>query len=505
MIEHIPGALAISMSWPVLVAMLIGTVAGIIIGALPGLGTVLGLVMALPFTFAMEPPAAIALLLSIYVSSIYGGSISAILINVPGTPQSAATVFDGYPMAQRGDGALALGYATIASFIGGVFSLVVLVVFAPQLARIALSFGPIETFALMLFALTTVAWVSSGQMLKGLLAALIGLFLAMVGPDEMTGQIRFHFDNLFLSAGFTVIPLLIGIFAISEILYQAGTLLDANMPSVTKGGFRIPPWSEWKPRLGTLLRSCSIGSFIGVLPGTGATGATFISYADAKRRSPNPEAFGKGEPSGLIASESSNNAVSGGAMVPMLSLGIPGDGGTVVMLGALTIHNVIPGVRLFQEQPQLVTLIFVLLFVANVFMLVLGAAGANIYSRLLRIPVTLLMPLVLMLCIVGAYAIRSNPVDLVVVMAFGIIGFLLRINNFPAAPIIIGFILGAPMERALRQGLILTDTNFLSFFASPIASFLFAITGLVLLNLFGFGQLLATWLSRKTSGDEGAR
>ena len=238
-----------------------------------------------------------------------------------------------------------------------------------------------------------------------------------------------------------------------------------------------------------------------MLPGTGATAATFISYAEAKRRAPNPEAFGKGEPSGLIASESSNNAVSGGAMVPMLSLGIPGDGGTVVMLGALTIHNVIPGVRLFQEQPHLVTLIFVLLFVANVFMLVLGAAGASVYSRLLRIPVTLLMPLVLMLCIVGAYAIRSNPVDLVVVMVFGIIGFLLRLNSFPAAPIIIGFILGAPLERNLRQGLILTDTNFLSFFASPIASILFAVTGLMLLNLFGLGRLLSSRLSKK-SGDK---
>ena len=505
MIEHIPGAIAISLSWQVLLAMAIGTVAGIIIGALPGLGTVLGLVMALPFTFAMEPATAIALLLSIYVSSIYGGSISAILINVPGTPQSAATVFDGYPMAQKGDGALALGYATIASFIGGVFSLIVLVIFAPQLAKVALSFGPIETFALILFALTTVAWVSSGQMLKGLIAALIGLFLATVGPDEMTGQIRFHFDNLFLSAGFTVIPLLIGIFAISEILYQAGTVDDVNRPSVSKGGFKVPPWSAWRPRIGTLLRSCSIGSFIGVLPGTGATAATFISYAEAKRRAPNPEAFGKGEPSGLIASESSNNAVSGGAMVPMLSLGIPGDGGTVVMLGALTIHNVIPGVRLFQEQPHLVTLIFVLLFVANVFMLVLGAAGASVYSRLLRIPVTLLMPLVLMLCIVGAYAIRSNPVDLVVVMVFGIIGFLLRLNSFPAAPIIIGFILGAPLERNLRQGLILTDTDFLSFFASPIASILFAVTGLMLLNLFGLGRLVSSWLSKKSGDKQVAR
>ncbi|MEM7463314.1 MAG: tripartite tricarboxylate transporter permease [Pseudomonadota bacterium] len=497
MIEFIPSAFAATFSVSVLLALAVGTFAGIIIGALPGLGTVLGLVMALPFTYVMDPATAIALLLSIYVSSIYGGSISAILINVPGTPQSAASVFDGYPMAQRGDGALALGYATVGSFIGGIFSLIVLVLIAPQLAKFALQFGPIETFALIVFALTTIAWVSSGEMLKGLLSATIGLFLALIGPDAMTGQIRFNFDSLFLSAGLTVIPLLIGFFAVSEILYQAAVLKDVKLPAVTSGGFKLAPWSEWKPRIMVILRSCGIGSFIGVLPGTGATAAVFVSYADAKRRSPNPEDFGKGEPSGLLASEASNNAVSGGAMVPMMALGIPGDGGTVVLMGALTIHNVIPGVRLFSQQPDLVTLIFVLLFLSNILMLFIGGFGANIFSRMLRIPTTLLMPLVFMMSVVGAYAIRSNPVDLFVVVIFGVIGFLLRLNRFPPAPIIIGFVLGAPLEMSLRQGLILTDMNFLAFFASPIALILFCITGLIILNLFGLGNAISKRFRKK--------
>lgn len=490
MLQFVPEAIATSFTLSVLLALAVGTIAGIIIGALPGLGTVLGLVMALPFTYVMDPATSIALLLAVYVSSIYGGSISAILINVPGTPQSAASVFDGYPMAQRGDGALALGYATIASFIGGIFSLIVLVMIAPQLAKFALRFGPIETFALIVFALTTIAWVSSGEMLKGLLSASIGLFLALIGPDAMTGQIRFNFDNLFLSAGLTVIPLLIGFFAVSEILFQAAVLRDVKLPAVVSGGFKIPPWSAWRPRIVTLLRSCGIGSFIGVLPGTGATAAVFVSYADAKRRAPNPEDFGRGEPSGLIASEASNNAVSGGAMVPMMALGIPGDGGTVVLMGALTIHNVIPGVRLFSQQPDLVTLIFVLLFFANILMLFIGGLGANVFSRMLKVPTTLLMPLVFMMSVVGAYAIRSNPVDLVVVAVFGLVGFLLRINRFPPAPIIIGFVLGQPLEMSLRQGLILTDMNFLAFFASPIALILFGITGLIVLNLFGFGKVV---------------
>lgn len=498
MIEHLPYAFTIALGWQVLAAMAIGTVAGIIIGGLPGLGTVLGLVIALPFTFSMEPATAIALLLAIYVSSIYGGSISAILINVPGTPQSAASVLDGYPMSQKGDGALALGYATIASFVGGFVSLIVLIIFAPQLAKFALSFGPIETFALILFALTTVAGVSAEDMLKGLIATLIGLFLSLIGPDEMTGQIRFDFDNLFLAAGLNAIPLLIGIFAISEVLFQAGIARDTGEATVIKGGFRIPSWADWKPRLVTLLRSCGIGSMIGVLPGTGATAATFVSYADAKRRAPNPQDFGKGEPSGLIASEASNNAVSGGAMVPMLSLGIPGDAGTAVMLGALAIHNIAPGAQLFQGQPHTVTMIFVLLFVANIFMLVLGAAGASIYSRVLQVPVKLLMPLVLLLCTVGTYAVRSNPIDLVVVLLLGLVGFVMRLNRFPMAPIIIGFILGAPLERALRQGLILTDTDFLAFFEKPIALVLFIVTGLILLNLMGLGRLVRRALGRST-------
>ncbi len=311
MIEYVPQALVHVFGVEVLLALVGGTIAGIIVGAVPGLGTVLGLVMVLPFTYSMGPATAIGLLLSVYVSSIYGASISAILINVPGTPQSAASAFDGYPMARRGVGDLALGYATVASFVGGVFSLIVLVLIAPQLGKFELRFGPIETFALLVFALTTVAWVSGGEMLKGLLSATMGLFLASIGPDAMTGQIRFNFDNFFLSAGLTVIPLLIGFFALSEVLYQAATLKDVKLPAVAGGGFKVPPWSEWRPRPVTLLRSCGIGSFIGVLPGTGATAELLVSYADPKRRAPNPEEFGKGEPSGLIASESSNNVVSG--------------------------------------------------------------------------------------------------------------------------------------------------------------------------------------------------
>lgn len=482
MLAHLPDALSLTFSWNVLIALLAGSIVGVIVGVLPGLGSALGMVMVLPITFALEPAAAIAVLVSVYACSIYGGSVSAILINVPGTPQSAATVIDGYPMAQQGKAALALGWATMGSFVGGMTSLVLLVLVAPELARLSLNFGPIEIFALILFAMTTIAWVSRGSMVKGVLASLIGVFLGFFGPDEMTGQLRFDFDIFALSGGFALVPVLIGVFAVSEILMQAARMKDASVPMVTAGGFKLAPWREWRARWATILRSSGIGCFIGILPGTGATAASFIAYADAKRRSPRSANFGRGEPEGVLASETANNAVSGGAMIPMLALGIPGDGVVAIMMGALTIHGIVPGVFLFHDQPTLVTSIFVLFFLANIMILVVGAAGAGLYAKLLRAPISLLMPAVALLSFVGAYAARANPFDFTVAIVTGVVGFLLRLNGFPLAPIVIGFILGAPLERALRQGLILTDQDFLAFAYRPIAAFLFALTALVLIQ-----------------------
>lgn len=468
--------LALALSWQALLALLAGSLIGVVVGVLPGLGSALGLVIVLPVTFGMSPEAAMAMLVSVYASSIYGGSVSAILINVPGTPQSAATTLDGYPMAKRGDAALALGYATVASVVGGMFSLVLLVVTAPQLARLSLRFGPIEIFALLLFAMTTIAWVSKGSMLKGVIASLIGIFLGLVGSDEMTGMVRFDFDVLQLSGGFAMVPLLIGMFALSEVLMQAATMQSARTPTVIAGGFRLAPWPEWRRRWQTFVRSSAIGSFIGILPGAGATAAAYIAYADARRRSPRKDHFGQGEPEGVIASETANNAVSGGAMVPMLALGIPGDGVTAIMLGALTIHGIIPGIYLFRDQGDLVNSIFVLFFFANLLILVVGAAGASVYSKLLRAPMSILMPAVVLLSFVGAWATRASPFDLLVATLAGVGGYALRLCGFPLSPIVIGFILGRPLEFSLRQGLVLVDQNIIGFVKSPIAAVLLALT-----------------------------
>lgn len=479
--ENLAAAISQLASFEVLLAILIGTTFGTIVGALPGMGTVLALVVALPFTYSMSSIAAITLLLCIYASSVYGGSISAILINTPGTPQSAATVLDGYPMAQRGEANLALGWCTAASTFGGLFSLVILIIAAPQLARFSLRFGPAETFALILFALTCIAWVSRGSMLKGLLAGVIGLFLAMIGTDNMTGMPRFDYGIGVLSGGLALISLLIGLFALSEVFMRAAKYVPEKRESkVANVGFRLAPWREWRIRIKALVQSSLIGTLIGILPGTGATAATFVSYAEVRRTSRRAENFGKGEPDGIIASEASNNAVTGGALVPTLALGIPGDGGTAVMLGALLIHGIIPGVQLLNNSPEVLTGIFIVLAIANVLMFVVGALGAQVFTRVLRMPEPLLMGMVLVMSLVGAYTVRGNPLDVMVAVIAGVAGVFMRFLGVPMAPIVIGMALGLNFEESLRQGLMFSGGDFLSFFQQPIALVLFIITAVII-------------------------
>lgn len=481
MTETFSTALGLALDPLGLLIMLAATMLGMIVGALPGLGTVTALAMVLPFTFVLSPAYAIGMLLAIYVSSVFGGAIPAVLINVPGTPQSAATSFEGYPMAQKGDAPLALGWVTVGSTIGGLFSAVVLMLAAPQLARLALEFGVVETFALIVFSLTTIAWVSAGNPLKGLLAGIIGLSLSTFGIDEMSGTPRYTFGNFSLTAGFHVVPILIGLFAVSEVFASAGKGATASIQSVAKAGFKVAPFREWWPLKMTLLRSSAIGTFLGILPGVGATAASLIAYGQARAGSKNKDNFGNGEPEGLVASESANNAVTGGALVPTLALGIPGDAATAVMLGALIIHGINPGVQLFARNGELVSFIFIALFIVNIMMLVVGALTSQLFTRILKLPHALIMGGVVALALAGSYVIRSSILDVWVAIVAGFVGLLLRYANVPLAPIVIGFILGPTLESSLRQSLILNKGDALSFFESPIASFFFAVTALVVL------------------------
>lgn len=485
MLQSLPEAIGLILTFEGMLVLTLGTMLGIILGALPGIGSTVAVAMILPFTLTMSQAPAILLLLAIYAGSVYGGSISAILINTPGTPQSAATCLDGYPMAQRGEAGKALGWATVASVIGGLTSAVVLIFAAPQLAAFALNFGPIETFALILLGLTCIVSVSEGSLIKGLIAGFIGLFLSTVGGDPITGEARFTFGYFQLIAGFNLLAVVIGVFALSEVLIRAAANRDDAAPLVDFNGIVLPKLLEWKGRLKGLFKSVLIGNGIGILPGTGAATAAFISYAEARRSAPTRANFGKGEPDGLIASEAANNAVTGGALVPTMALGIPGDAITAVMLATLTLHGVTPGVRLMTENPVLMAAIFSGFFVINLMLLPLGMIVSRMAAPILRIKEAYMLVMICLLCTVGVYFVRGNPFDLLVMAVAGILGFVLRRQGYPMAPLVIGMVLGPTLEISLRQGLIITDGSFAAFFVGhPIAAVLsIAALGMLLLPI----------------------
>lgn len=463
-------------------AVVAGTLWGIVVGALPGLGSVLAITICLPFTYSMGQVPAIAMILAVYCGSVYGGSISAILINTPGTPQSAATCFDGYPMAVNGQANKALGWATSASLVGGLMSCIVLILAAPQLAAFALRFGPVETFALIMLGLTCIASISRGSMIKGLLSGVVGLFMAVIGADPLTGDLRFDFDIFQLSGGLSLIPVVVGIFALSEVFYRVADIGDEETKAMKVSGIKFPSWTEWKPRVKLLFKSFAIGSSVGILPGTGAATGAFLSYAEAKRTSPNRERMGLGEPDGLVASETANNAVTGGALVPTLALGIPGDAVTAVMLATLTIHGITPGVRLMADNPDIVYASFMTLIMANIVMCVLGIFVAKGFARILKIPSQILNAMIVLFCLLGAYGVRGNIFDVWVALGSGVFGFFLRYLNVPLASLVIGLVLGSQFELSLRQGLVLSNNEFLPFFTEhPIALVLFSITGLMMI------------------------
>jgi putative tricarboxylic transport membrane protein len=375
-------------------------------------------------------------------------------------------------MTRRGEADLAIGWATGASVFGGLFSAVVLIFAAPQLARFALGFGPIETFALICMALTCIAGVSHGSLMKGLLAGVFGLFLATIGTDNMTGSVRFTFGFFDLSSGLALIPVLVGLFALAEVFSRLGEAVPSDTgPLARVRGLRFAPFREWYDRRVTMLRSAIIGTCVGVLPGTGAATASFIAYAEAKRSGKYRDRFGEGEPEGLVASETANNAVTGGALVPTLALGIPGDAVTAVLMSTLIIQGIQPGVRLFIDYPEVMDAAFIALIVCNIMLLVVGIPLSRMILPILRMPEGLLMAGIVVLSLLGAWSVGGRMFDIYVALAFGIVGAVMRLVSVPVAPVIIGIVLAPMLEESLRQGLILTDNNFFAFFTTehPIA------------------------------------
>ncbi len=456
-----------------------GAFFGILVGAMPGLSSVMGLSIMLPFAIRIGGVGSILMLLGIYCGAVYGGSITAILINTPGTANSAATCLDGHPMALRGEAGRAISLSTTSSLIGGLLSAVALLFTAPLLSKFALKFGPTEYFALGIFGLSIVTSVSSTEnVLKGILGALLGLFLAEIGMDAINGLPRFTGGSVFLLGGINFVPVLIGLFAFSQGLisieeYNKNLKHERTTQQKIKGVF--PSKEDMKVCFPTYIRSSIIGIVIGIIPGTGGDIASWVAYNEAKRWSKHPEEFGKGAPEGIAAPEAGNNAVTGGALVPLLTLGIPGDSATAIMLGALMMVGITPGPLLFVEQTESVYTIIIGLFLANLFMGLIGYAGVRLFAKIADVPKWIMTPIVFLFCIVGTYALNHTFGDIVVMFVAGIAGYVLLKLGFSVPPIILGMILGKTIENNFRRAYVIYDGDFSVFFTRPISLVLLVI------------------------------
>lgn len=480
MMENLMSGMAVLTDPFSLFVILAGTLGGVMIGALPGLSSTMAVALLLPFTVTMDVIPAIAMLSALYCAGTYGGAITAILINSPGTPAACATSFDGYPLAENGQAGRALGMAVWSSFVGGTFSVFALLLAAPALARLAYNFGAPEYFALALFGMSMLAAISGESSVKNLIGGAFGLLIATVGIDFTTGVERFTFGRPELMDGIDFIPVMIGIFGISELLTQSN-LLDRVYRRLAAEAVKLPSRDDLRKVWKTMARSSFIGTFIGILPAEGGTVASMIGYNEAKRWSKEPEKFGHGAIEGVAGPETANNAATGGAMVPTLALGIPGSATTAVIMGALMVHGLRPGPHLFLEQPHFLYAIFTAMMVANILFLGIGIVGAKLFARITLIPNTFLWPAVFVLAMVGSYSLEQNVVDIYIMLVFGLIGYVGRRHGFSPAPVIMGLVLGEMIENTLKQSLIIFDHNWLRFFERPIVDVFFVLS---ILGLF---------------------
>ena len=453
---------------------------GIMVGALPGLTATMACALLVPVTFSLDTVPAFCVLLGIYCGAIYGGSIAGILINIPGTPAAAATMIDGFAMARKGQAGKALGMACIASSAGGLISAVFMTFLSPQIAKIALKFGPSEYFGIALFALSILVMISGKSLVKGLIAAVFGLILTTVGMDPNTGFDRFTFGSSNLLGGITLLPAIIGMFAFTQIFEDVDKPLSKAYKTAQIGKI-LPDRSDLKQVWKVILKSSLIGSLIGSIPGIGGETGCFVCLAEAKRSSKHPEKFGTGILEGVAAPEAGNNGTTGGAMIPMLSLGIPGDAVTAVMLGGLMLHGLTPGPLLFTNHLDVIYPIFAAFIIANIFMGIIGLSMARFYARVINIKKTYLIPTILVLSIIGSYAIQFSFFDVGLALVFGVIGYFMRYYGYPLSPVMIALILGPIAEQNFCRALMISHGSFTIFFKSPIfdAFFVLSIVSLV--------------------------
>lgn len=489
-----------ALSWlsPELLALTaLGTFLGIYVGAIPGLSVTMAVSILISFTFSWDVNHALCLMVGIFMGGVYGGSRTAILLNIPGAPSAIATALDGYPLAKKGLAGEAIGLSTVMSVIGGFVGIFVLAIAAPTISEFAITFQPRDYLLLAILGLTLVGSLSSGSLAKGLFAGALGVLVGTVGLDPLTAEERFTFGIIELWDGINVIAAMIGLFGVSEALHQLHHLDKAIIKQ--KISRIIPPWADVRRFLPLSIQSSFIGVIIGALPGTGGDIAALMAYDQAKRSTKKPEVpFGQGAKEGLIAPEAANNAAVGGAYIPMLTLGIPGDAVTAVFIGALFIHGLNPGPLLLIEQPHMFWFTVGNLTLANIFVLIFGLTGIRIFSKLVECPKGVLIPLILLLSVVGAYAINNSVVDVWWMLAFGVLGYFMRLYNYPIGPVILGVILSKLMDENWRRAILSERGDmgqfFANLFSSPLSSVLFAA---IVFALFTQTPLWTRWLKPK--------
>ena len=461
--------------------VLIGTFMGLVFGALPGLTATMAVALLIPITYSLDAVTAIGMMIGAYVGGIAGGAVSATLLNIPGTPSAVVTTLDGYPMAKQGRGAEALGWAAFSSGYGSLISWLALVLLAPMLAEFCVGFAPPEYAALAFFGLTIISAVSGKSILKGLVAGMVGMSLGFVGLDPIWGDLRFTFDNMNLMGGVSIMPALIGLYSIPQILLGCTEKNVVKNISLKLTNF-IPSLSKMWANKMNIIRSSIIGTIIGIIPATGGNIASFMAYDQAKRFSKDPDSYGKGNHEGVIASEAANNGVCGGALIPMLTLGIPGDSVTAVLLGGLLIHGLTPGPAMFVEHYDVVIGIFTTMLVATIFMVLLQVVGIRIFVKVLTVPINYLSAALVVLSIVGSYALRANMFDVGLTIVLGIFGYFMARADFPVAPTVLGLVLGEMFEREFRLALRLSDGSISIFFTRPISLVIVLLAFVIILS-----------------------
>ena len=478
--DFLSAGLDVFLSPIALIATFAGIVVGLVVGAMPGLGPLMGIILLLPVAIGMPPVAAMGFLIAIFVGGSCGGSVSAILLRIPGTPLAAATLYDGYPMAKKGRASDAIGIAITSSAIGGLIGGIVLVFCAPILARFASNFAPPEYAMLAIMGLFAIVVISGGSVVKGLLSGALGLLIATVGTDSFSTGLRFTFGTNALLNGFHIVAVVVGLFAISEMAAQMMSRDLLKKPDVKVARPGLNTIGLTLKHYVNLVRSSAIGTFFGAIPGAGGVISSFTSYAVAKAAAKPSEKYGEGAEGGVVATEAANNSTVGGTLVPTLSLGIPGDASSAMLLGALLILGFIPGPAMFENNPDVVGGIFMVYLASNVFLLVAGILATPLFVYVLRIPKVYLIPSILLLCTIGTFALQASVFDLQVMLVFGLIGILFRATDYPLAPVVIGMILGPILEANLRRSLLISREGYWIFLDRPVSAVLVVVNVLLL-------------------------